>query len=212
MLYELASFIFAIPSSQVAFIYGSLFLTLVLSGAGLPIPEEVTILFGGYLAYTGVLDIWVTLYVLLLGNILGDTLGYVMGRFFGNWIYNKILCHFRATSVLLLKGERYFSRYGETIVLFTRPLMGVRFIIPILAGHYKMKFSKFLLYDSLVTIPWTALLILLSYFLGTGLELITETKEIRHTIFVVLGLAIVCYTALQYIREEKKETQANITK
>lgn len=186
-------------------IYAALFLLLILSGAGLPIPEEVTTLFGGYLVYIEAISIWPALYVLIIGNILGDTLGYTLGRFYGTWIEEKILKHFYATRLILAKGEHYFSRYGEKIVLFTRPFMGVRFVIPILAGHYKMNFSKFLLYDTLITIPWTVGLVLASYFLGTGLEWITEAKEIRHAVFLFLGLVILFYTAIQYSRGNGKD-------
>lgn len=178
----------------------------------MPIPEEVTVLFGGYLAHSGILDLRTTLYVLILGNILSDMCGYCLGRFSGHWFYEKVLRHFHVTNLLLSKGEQYFSRYGETIVFFSRPFMGVRFVIPILAGHYKMKFSKFLFFNALITIPWTALIVLVSYSLGTGLAWISETEEIRHTIMAVVGLAILLYAALHYIREEKKEIQTEITK
>lgn len=210
MLFALASFIFSFPESSVALIYCVLFFILVFSGVGLPIPEEVTALFAGYLAYIGVLDIWITLYVLLLGNLLGDTIGYLFGRFSGNWFYDKLLRHFRITNLLLQKGEQYFKRYGETIVLFTRPLMGVRFMVPILAGHYKMKFSKFIFFDFLITVPWTFFIVFISYSLGTGLEWISETKEIRHGIFVVVGLAVLLFLALQYRRQGKADIKNSL--
>ncbi len=195
----------AISVGQNFFVYAGLFFLLLLSGVGLPIPEEATTLFGGYLAYSGTLDIWVVMIVLVCGNILGDISGYAAGRFYGDWLYKKIFHRFRKTRLLFKRGEHYFSRYGEKIVLFTRPLMGVRFVIPILSGHYKMNFPKFLLYDALITAPWTIFLVSLSYFLGNGLELITEAKEVRHTVFVTIGLVILLYGAIQYIRQDEKE-------
>lgn len=185
-------------------IYSALFSILVLSGVGLPMPEEVTLLFGGYLAYAGFIHFWPAVYVLLLGNITGDIAGYCVGRFFGDWMYRTLFSRFQLTAKLFKKGEEYFARHGERIVFFTRPLIGVRAAIPLLAGHFKMNFFKFVLFDIIITIPWTFAIVFASYVLGTGLEWLTEARIIRHVVFAVIGVAILTFLALQYTKNNVK--------
>ena len=67
-----------------------------------------------------------------------------------------------------------------------------------MAGHFRMNFLKFLAYDILAAVPWSFFLISLSYYLGSGLSLITEIKEIKHTIFISLGIAIIVYAAIKF--------------
>ncbi len=191
-----------LPLDHTSFLYGTLFILLVSAGFGLPLPEEVTLLLGGYLAYLGFTDYWATVYVLISGIIVADICGYLLGRFAGEWIVSRV-SHYRYVDLVLKKAELYFKKHGEKVILFSRPLMGVRVAVPILSGHFRMKFSHFLAYDALASIPWTFLLVSASYYLGSGLDIITEVREVKHTIYFLLGGAIILYAAVQFIREKK---------
>ncbi|KKU04614.1 MAG: DedA family membrane protein, partial [Candidatus Giovannonibacteria bacterium GW2011_GWA2_45_21] len=54
-----------IPLESETALYTVLFLILIISGFGVPIPEEATLLVGGYLAYLGFIDFWPTVYLLI---------------------------------------------------------------------------------------------------------------------------------------------------
>ncbi|MBI2122480.1 MAG: DedA family protein [Candidatus Sungbacteria bacterium] len=190
-----ASILFSIDS--VSALYAILIGVLILSGICLPIPEEVTLILGGYLAYLGVVDFWTIFYVLTIGIILADIAGYCLGRFSGDWISQNIFNKFPVTKFLFGRATGYFERYGEAMVLFTRPFLGIRVAIPILAGYSKMNPIKFFVFDALGAIPWTFGLVFASYYLGSGLDFITEVREIKHAIFLALGIAVAIYAAIQ---------------
>lgn len=191
------AFIFLPLDSELA-LYAVLFLVLILSGVGLPVPEEATLLFGGYLAYLEFIDFWPVVYVSILGIIFADAFGYFLGRFWGEGIRRFFLGRWKGPNKALEKAKKYFDRHGEKVVIFSRPLLGVRVAVPILAGHFRMNFIKFLIYDTLAAIPWSFFLVSLSYYLGSSLNLITEVKEIKHTIFILLGIAIIVYAAIKF--------------
>jgi len=178
----------------------TLFLLLILSAVGLPLPEEIILILGGYLAYLQFLNYWVVSTVLFAGIIMGDMAGYWLGRTAGDWISQHILSHSRHATKILKKAKRYFDRHGEKVVLFTRPLLGIRVAIPMLAGHFRMNFAKFFLYDTIAAIPWTFALVTLSYYLGSGLDLILEAKEIKHYIYLTLGIIIILYACVRIIK------------
>lgn len=191
------AFIFFPLDSELA-LYAVLFLILILSGVGLPIPEEATLLFGGYLAYLEFVDFWSVVYVSILGIVFADMLGYFLGRFWGDGFRRIFFGRLKKMDTILEKAKKYFDRHGEKVVIFSRPLLGVRVAVPILAGHFRMNFIKFLIYDILAAIPWSFFLISLSYYLGSSLNLITEVKELKHTIFILLGIAIIVYAAIKF--------------
>lgn len=180
-------------------LYAALFGVLILSGVGLPIPEEATLIIGGYLAYLEFIDFWSALYVLIAGIVAADVGGYLLGRFGGEYIAGAI-ARWRPLKALHEKVRALFARHGDKIVVMSRPLFVVRVAVPMYAGHTKMRFVKFLLLDIAAAVPWTLFLVSLSYYLGSGFDLLTEIKEIKHVFFIVLGLGIVLFGAVRFVK------------
>jgi membrane protein DedA with SNARE-associated domain len=180
-------------------LYVLFFGILVFSGIGLPVPEEVTLLLGGYLAYLGFIGFWQVLYVLIAGIIFADMLGYFLGRFAGDWVSGKF-SRFQTSIKILENAKLYFDRHGEKMVLFSRPLVGVRVAVPILAGHFRMSFTKFLIYDALGAIPWTFALVSVSYYFGVGLDWAVEVRELKHIILSVAVLALALWIGIKLWR------------
>ncbi|MBI4137855.1 MAG: DedA family protein [Candidatus Sungbacteria bacterium] len=199
MVYNLLAFIVS-PLDSVWSIYTLLAGLLVLSGAGLPLPEEITLIFGGYLAYLGTTEFWPTVWTLIAGIMLADIVGYWEGRLAGQWIQERVLSRSRWCAALAEKTKGYFRNHGGKTVFFSRALLGVRVLVPILAGHFRMPFVKFLALDALTAIPWTLALVFASYYLGSGLDLITEVREIKIAILAILGFAVSCGALVRFIR------------
>ena len=197
-----------LPLNSEAALYFVLFGILIFSGLGLPVPEEATLILGGYLAYLQFIDFWTAFWVLSLGIVAADLVGYSLGRLGGDWIYGKI-SHWRVAAILFENAKIYFEKYGEKMVLFTRPLLSVRVAIPMLAGHFRMNLTKFIIYDLLGALPWTFFLLYLSYYFGSGLELITEVKEIKHIMFGII-IALVVVVAVRLIRRAPAQGKIDI--
>jgi len=197
-----------LPLGNIYFLYATLFLLLVLAGIGLPLPEEIVLLIGGYLSYLEFTDYWITVWVLIVGILVSDNLGYLLGRFAGEWVEERI-SHLKHVKFVLEKAERYFKRHGEKVIFLSRPLTGIRVMVPILAGHFRMKFVKFILYDIFAAVPWTFLLVTASFYLGSGLDLFTEVREVKHTVYLVLAVGIIFFAALRFIREKESAGSAD---
>jgi len=191
----------SLPFQSVTGIYAVLFLVLVFSGIGLPVPEEVTLLFGGYLAYLEAIDFTTAIYVLIGGIVAADGMGYLLGRFAWRWVWDKTLYRWQFANTMLTKAGSYFERHGEKVVIFSRPFLGIRVAVPLLAGHFRMHFITFMLLDIAAAIPWTVFLVSLSYYLGSGVDLVTDIREIKHLFFALLGVAIIGYAALRLMKK-----------
>lgn len=193
--------LFFLPLENPIALYAVLFGMIFISVFGVPIPEEITVLFGGYLAYLGFIDFFTTATVLIISIVVADLMGYVLGRYAGDFLYNNVLGRFEFTRELLEKTKTYFDRFGEKMVLVTRLMSGVRFVVPIMAGHFRMNVKKFVIYDIIATIPYTFFLIFLSYYLGSLFTFTDDVRSFTHIIGWIIGGAIVLALIVRYIKK-----------
>ncbi|MDP3778945.1 MAG: DedA family protein [bacterium] len=200
--------LFLLPLDNPAALYGVFFGLIYISAFGLPIPEEVVLLLAGYLAYLGFADFWTTIFVLSGSIVIADLSGYLLGRYAGDFLYEKILGRFEITRELVEKGKKYIDRFGEKVIVCTRPISGVRFVVPIMMGHFRMNVKKFIMYDLAATLPYTLILISLSYYLGSVFTLIANIDIIKRVIGWAIAAIVVLMLILRYIKKRRMRTRA----
>ncbi|WP_027415881.1 DedA family protein [Aneurinibacillus terranovensis] len=142
-----------------------IFLSMALESACIPLPSEVILLFGGFLAARGTLTFWGVVSAGVLGNVVGSVLIYWIGSYVGRAFLEKYGKYVLLNVGHLAKAESWFARYGEWAVFFGRILPVIRTFISLPAGVARMNFSKFLMFTLFGCIPWN---IALTYF---GLKL-----------------------------------------
>lgn len=195
---------FLLPLESPVALYAILFCLTIFSAFGLPLPEEITLLLAGYLAYLGFTNFLTTVVVMSMSIVVADFCGYLLGRYLGDFLYEKVLGRFEFTRELLEKGKKYVDRFGEKVIILTRPIFGVRFIVPIMMGHFRMNVKKFLIYDFVAALPYSLVIISLSYYLGSIFTLIADFKGIKHIFEWLIGGIIVIWVILHYIKKRKR--------
>ena len=68
--------------------------------------------------------------------------------------------------------NRWFDAHNEKAVLLGRLVPAIRTLISVPAGIFEMPLGKFLLYSTVGTIAWTALLTFAGYMLGNRYQLV----------------------------------------
>ena len=173
------------------FAYALVFGILLLCGLGLPIPEDVSLILGGFLAYQGKADLWLMMLTGYVGIILGDSLVFFIGRKFGLKIVTSGGFFARLfTPEKRARVEGLFAKHGEKIVMIARFLPGVRAVTYFTAGSVRMKYSHFLFFDSVASLVSAPVFIYLGYRFGGELEKLIQavrTGQIR----VLIGVAVV---------------------
>ncbi len=71
------------------FTYIGIFTILILAGFGLPIPEEIVLVFSGYLAFLEYTKFSSTVLIALLGVLAGDFILFSFGRRWGYVVLNS---------------------------------------------------------------------------------------------------------------------------
>jgi len=180
--------------TQLLLIHGSyfaIFFVLVLTGAGLPVPEEIPIIAAGVMASHGQLDPWLALASCLLGVLAGDCLMYAIGRRFGS---NLVREHpFWARFVKPDREaqiEEMIRRHGLKVFFLTRFLVGLRSPVYLTAGILRMPFKRFLVIDLSCATLVVGTFFLLSFHFGQTITRWIQRAEILVTGGVLLAVAI----------------------
>ena len=128
--------------------YLGIIVVLVLTGSGLPVPEEVPIIIAGVAAFHGQLNPWLALASCFVGAILGDCVMYAIGYHFG---HNVLRDH--PWFARFLKPEReahieeMLNQHGWKVFFLARFLVGLRSPVYLTAGILRISFRRFLLVD-----------------------------------------------------------------
>jgi membrane protein DedA with SNARE-associated domain len=182
--------------------YLGIILFLVLTGCGLPIPEEVPLVLAGVLSANGRLVPEWAFMACLFGALVGDSLMYAIGYHFG---HNLLREHPKFARFLRADREAQFEqaigRHGFKVMLLSRFMVGVRGPVYLAAGVVRMPFRAFLLYDSVCATLVVGTFFGLSYAYGEQIARILRDAELTFTLVVLVLIALI---ALWMIRRHRR--------
>lgn len=135
---------------------------------GVLVPGESLVLVAGFLAAQQALDLDALIVVVAVGATIGDSIGYELGRHLGApWAvrYGRYVgVHQRH----LDRAHAFFDRHGGKAVFLGRFVGVARALVPFLAGSSRMPYRRFLPYNVLGALLWSASFLLLGYLLGAS--------------------------------------------
>jgi membrane protein DedA with SNARE-associated domain len=187
--------------------YVAIFVLMVLESACIPIPSEVTMLFGGALASPGFaapgheLDLVLVALVGTLGNLVGSWLAYGIGAAGGRPLVDRFGRYLLILPHEVDRAHEWFERRGELTVFVSRLLPVIRTFISLPAGVARMPFWRFTIYTVLGCLPWTFALAWLGYLLGENWARVEEfLQPVAWAIVIALAIGLVWYVARRYRR------------
>jgi membrane protein DedA with SNARE-associated domain len=171
--------------------YVGIALFLILTGCGLPLPEEVAIITAGVLAANHRLNPWLALLACLIGAIAGDSAMYGIGRTFGEGILQR-----HPVWLGFLNPERekkievLLRKHGAKMILLTRFLVGLRSPVYMTAGILRVPYLRFLLVDTICAIFVISMFFGLTYFYGENIWAWIRRGELAIEILVVGAIVV----------------------
>jgi len=170
--------------------YLGIILFLVLTGCGMPIPEEVAIVFAGVVSSQGHLQPEWAFAACLFGALLGDSIMYAIGYHFGHGL---MAAHPKLGKFVGADHEKYFEqaiqRHGFKVMLLARFMVGVRGPVYLAAGVVRMPFRRFLLWDLICATLVVGSFFALSFAYGEQITALIRNAELTLTLAVcALGL------------------------
>lgn len=190
--------------------YPGIFVLMALESACIPIPSEVTMPIGGLLAAEGRLSFFWVGMVGALANLAGSWAAYALGRGEGR----KLLLRYGKYILIkphdIERADRWFERYGDSAVFFSRLLPVVRTFISLPAGVARMPLLRFSVLTFLGCLPWSFALAWAGYLLGENWERILPYFEpisyaIAGLLFLIAGVWLVRRLRQKSAVEETEE-------
>ena len=145
---------------------------MLLESACVPIPSEVTMLFGGALASAGFagagqeLDLGLVILAGTAGNLVGSWIAYGAGAWGGRPLLERSGRYLLMRPHEIDRAHEWFERHGDAAVGFGRLLPVVRTFISLPAGIARMRLWKFTLYTVLGCLPFVTVIAWLGYQAG----------------------------------------------
>jgi membrane protein DedA with SNARE-associated domain len=147
----LAGFIVAVISTLG---YAGIVLLMAIESACIPLPSEVIMPFSGYLVYTGRFNLWWVATMGALGCNVGSLLAYEIGAYGGRPLIEKYGRYILLGRHELEIADRFFARFGNATVFFSRLLPVIRTFIALPAGVARMPRLRFHVYTFIGSWPW----------------------------------------------------------
>jgi membrane-associated protein len=175
---ELGPFVLHLVVFFLAFSETALFLDLI-------IPGEAGMVVAGAAAARAGASLPTMILAAAAGAIAGDTVSYLIGRRWGMALIRHWEPIRRRLEPRAERAHEFFDRHGGAAVFFGRFVGVVRGVIPAVAGMAKMPYRRFLAWNVLASITWTAAVISAGYLLGRNVEKVVSRVGLVITLAVV---------------------------
>ena len=159
--------------------YGEILLFAVVFAEqiGLPLPAIPILLAAGALAGAGKIDLTGAIVLSVIACLAGDLIWYELGRRRGRRALN-LLCRISLEpDSCVRRTENFFTRHGVGSLVLAKFIPGLSTLAPALAGLFRIRMQRFLLYNGLGAILWTLAFVLPGYLLSDQIERLAEEAE-----------------------------------
>ncbi|PGA93580.1 DedA family protein [Bacillus toyonensis] len=181
--------------------YWALFFCLWLGIIGMPIPDEMIVMSGGFVSSLGILSVIPAFVLTYLGVVSGLSLGYILGKIFGAKVLDKLMKKKKAK--YLLKSQQMVERYGHYALVTSYFIPVVRHIVPYLVGMNNMSFKTYVLYSYTTGFVWTLVYFVLGSIFGQHIESIVAIA-IEYGVY--FGGIIAVIVSVFYLYRQKRNT------
>jgi membrane protein DedA with SNARE-associated domain len=185
--------------------YPALFLLLLLTAVGSPVPEDLLLAATGYLIYTGVFAWTLAAPIAFSGVVGSDVVLYTIGRHVGDRTRRRLEARVLSPRRVRL-ATRWFARFGPSAVFVARLVPGTRTLVFVTAGLSGLPRGQFVAYDMLGAAVWVPLVLLLGYLFGAQIgDLGNVVSWVqRRAIWVIAIVLLLLAVWLVWGREESK--------
>ncbi len=183
--------------------YFGMFLGMILEAVIIIVPSEAILATGGILASRKIFTFFGAFLIGLLGSVFCAIIIYFMGYFGGKPFVKKYGKYFFMKESDLEKSDSWFSKYGLMSALIGRNFPIVRTLISLPIGIMRLSFSKFLIYTTIGSIPWTFVFVYVGYTLGNGWTIMDKyVSKLKTPIKFLIFILIVTYI-IKLLKQKK---------
>jgi membrane protein DedA with SNARE-associated domain len=189
---QLSEWIFTLTPLSIYLIFGAVaYLENVLP----PIPGDLLVAFGGYLAAERVIGFTPLLAITTVASVIGFMTMYGIGAYFGDKIstHRKKFWLMRWVDVKYYdRGKRWMQQWGQGVILANRFLAGTRSVISLTAGMTHTRLFPTIISSAVSSLVWNFILLGLGWIVHENWHIIGDYLNIYGwgiLILIVLGVS-----------------------
>lgn len=171
----------------------------------------IIIIITGFLVFLGYLNPYVALSILIVADIIGDSIYYLIGKFWKRSVrmkkWAKFLGYDESSEAFL---EEHFKNHKGKTFLLAKISHGIGGAVQVSSGIANVKYSDFLKYSVIGTVPKATALFLLGFYAGSYYMKIDSilndiAKIILCLVFLVIIYVVLAKYAKNYLTPVKKD-------
>lgn len=162
----------------------------------------VTVL-ASFLAAQGYLNPYLVYAIAVGGDIIGDTIYYFIG-YFGRRRFLSRGSFLGINQERMEKLERFYENHAGKTFLFGKWTQSLGFAILIAAGLAEVPFGKYIILNTLGTVPKVLLFVIVGYFFGSNYEAISRVFDQVGIAFAVLvGIGLIIFFHRRHLNKNR---------
>jgi membrane protein DedA with SNARE-associated domain len=174
-----------------------------------PVPSEVILPLGGYLAQRGRLDWAWVMVAATAGSLVGAWVLYGLGAALGEKRSTALLARLPLIdSDDVERAIHWFERHGWWAVLLGRLMPGVRSLVSLPAGTAHMNLLTFSGLTLVGSAVWNGALVGAGMALGTQWRLVEEHSWVLDTVMIAAAVAAVVALVVRRVRKRRAAVNA----
>jgi len=186
--------------------YWGVVIMMGIESACIPLPSEIIMPYGGFMVYKNPehLSLWWMGVAGAAGCVWGSVVAYYVGMYGGRPLVEKYGKYVLVRTRDLDKADRWFAKYGDAAIFFSRLMPVVRTFISFPAGVAKMPFWRFVVYTFLGSLPWCLALAYVGKILGQNWSTIGRYFHGADVVIVAGFLVLVALYVYHHIKGERE--------
>lgn len=136
-----------------------------------------------------------------LGATIGDSVGWLIGRVVGVPFLERFAWTRKHLVPKVERARKYFTRRGAAAVFLGRFIGALRAVVSVVAGMSGMPYRRFLPWNVLASVVWTALVVSAGYFFGRNV------KSLVGDVALLVAAAIVSTVALWWLVQRRRRAR-----
>lgn len=176
-----------------------------------PLPGDVLVAFGGYLAAEQIIGFVPVLTITTVASVFGFMTMYAFGAYFGEMIetYRNRFWLMRFIDVKYYdRGKLWMNNWGQLVILLNRFLAGTRSVISIIAGVTHTKIYSTILSSTISSLIWNTVLLIFGWIVHENWQVIGHYLNI-YGWFILAAIIVAILCRIIYKRGVKRKSENN---
>ncbi|WP_454807141.1 VTT domain-containing protein [Paraburkholderia fungorum] len=196
----------AFPSAAVSTWGGVVvFLNVLLTRLGLPIPAVPILLFAGSAIAAGTLSFWPILLAAVLGALIGDGTWFAAGRIYGRKLIAALSRISPVVDSRLDSARSLFERFGVPLVSISKFVPGLGLITPPLMGTTAVDTRIYAMWDLVGALAWATFWLLGGAVAERQLHMLLAVVRARGGTVIDVLLAAALIYLLYRLQQRRRE-------